>query len=342
MRSLPHQYVSRETGQICTERLYHNSLIRLLYSRDNERSGVVFRALTSRHLSRFLGFINYDVALGSRLTGNQRFLRELGVDLSECLDAPETLDTARKVFERKIRYWECRPLADDLHAVVSPADARVLVGTLNDTSDLFLKEKFFRYDELLGGSARPWHRAFLGGDFAIFRLTPDKYHYNHSPVSGRVLDCFELDGAYHPCNPNAVVTAVTPYSKNKRVVTVIDTDVPEGTGVGLVGMVEIAALMVGDIVQCYSDRRYDDPRPVAPGLFLRKGSPKSLFRPGGSTDVLLFQPQRVTFAADITANMHTNAESRFCDRFASPLVETDVRVRSLIAAARTRNERESA
>jgi phosphatidylserine decarboxylase len=43
---------------------------------------------------------------------------------------------------------------------------------------------------------------------------------------------------------------VRPYSKNKRVVTIIDTDVEGGTGIGLVAMIEVVALMIGDIVQC--------------------------------------------------------------------------------------------
>ena len=49
---------------------------------------------------------------------------------------------------------------------------------------------------------------------------------------------------------------VTPYSKNRRHVTLIDTDVPGGSQVGMVAMVEVTALMIGDIVQCYSDEKY--------------------------------------------------------------------------------------
>jgi phosphatidylserine decarboxylase len=33
-------------------------------------------------------------------------------------------------------------------------------------------------------------------------------------------------------------------------------------------MVEVVASMIGDIVQCYSERGYDNPREVAPGMFL--------------------------------------------------------------------------
>ena len=90
---------------------------------------------------------------------------------------------------------------------------------------------------------------------------------------------------YHSCNPSATVALVSPYSKNKRVVTVIDTDVPGGTGAGLVAMIEVVALMIGKVVQQYSEQWYDDPRPVARGMFLRKGCPKSLYRPGAGAGI---------------------------------------------------------
>ena len=330
--SVCHQFIVRDSGRVQTEQLFGDRIIRMLYHPLRERAPQVFQALTSARTSRCLAFFNYDLALASRVLGNSRFLKECGVDWSECLEPPRSLDTARKVFERKIRYWECRPLPEQDQAILSPADARVLVGSFAETSALFLKEKFFSFEELLGPAGRPWRQAFTGGDFAIFRLTPDKYHYNHLPVSGRVVDFYELEGGYHSCNPAAVVSVATPYSKNRRVVTILDTDGPGGSQVGLVAMIEVVALMIGEIVQCYSDHRYDAPQAVEVGMFLRKGQPKSLYRPGSSTDVLVFQPQRVRFAPDLVANLHRrDAHSRFSNGFGQPLVETDIRVRSLLA-----------
>lgn len=325
-----HQYIERETGAIRDERLFGDRIVRLLYHGARENAPFLFRMATSSWSSGLLGFVNFDLPLST----NRRFLQECGVDLSECLDRPETLDTPRKIFERKIRYWECRPLPAIPRPVVSPADARVLVGSFQETSTLFLKEKFFEFEELLGRDKRHWLNEFAGGDFAVFRLTPDKYHFNHVPVAGIVRDIYEIDGDYHSCNPGAVVAVATPFSKNRRVVTVIDTDVPAGTGVGLVAMIEVVALMIGQIVQCYSDVHYDAPSPVTPGSFLRVGAPKSLYRPGSSTDVLIFQRDRIRFADDIVRNMRDpRATSRFSHGFGRPLVETDVRVRSLIGVA---------
>jgi phosphatidylserine decarboxylase len=335
MPNMPHQYIARDSGALCDEPFFGDRLVRLLYHGVRENAPALFRLLTSPRATEILGYLNYDLHFGRYGSSCTRFLRQLNIDLEECLAQPEQLDTPRKVFERQIRYWECRPMPDDPALVVSPADARVLVGSSRETSSLFIKEKFFGFEELLGGDRRPWLAALDQGDFALFRLTPDKYHYNHCPVSGEVADVYQIDGAFNSCNPSAVVCAATPYSKNRRVVTIIDTDVRGGTGVGLVALIEVVALMIGDIVQCYSQREYQDPQQVRPGMFLEKGQPKSLYRPGSSTDIVMFQRGRVAFAEDLLANQQRrDAQSRFSLGFGAPLVETDIRVRTALARAR--------
>lgn len=331
---LIHQYIERGSGRVCDEPLFGDRVIRWLYHPVREKAPQLFRLLTGTQATRLLGFFNYDVGLATRVLGNARFLREAGVDPAECLDPLESLDTARKVFERKIRYWCYRPMPENPQAVVSPADARVIVGSLDEASTLEIKGKFFAFDELLGRDRPEWQEVFRGGDYALFRLTPDKYHYNHTPVAGRVVDFYRIDGSFHSCNPEAIVTETTPFSKNQRVVTIIDTDVEGGTGVGKVAMLEVVALMIGGIDQCYSEQRYDNPRPIRVGMFLQKGCPKSLYRPGSSTDVLLFEPGRVNFASDLLNNrIRCDVQSRFTTGFSKPLVETDIQVRSLLATA---------
>lgn len=331
-----HQFIDRESGRVVTERLLADSTVRFLYHRLRENAPVMFRLLTSARLSRLLAFCLYDrpaVRTANTGLGEARaraLFAGIGADWRECLAPLPFYDTHRKVFERQIRYWQTRPMEETPSAVVAPADARLLLGSLADTSALFIKEKYFDLNELLGG-AGPWPARFRRGDFAVLRLTPDKYHYNHLPVSGRVVDLYGLDGRYHSCNPSAVVAMASLVAKNRRLVTIIDTDVPCGSQVGLVAMIELVALMIGDIVQAYSEDGYDRPRAVAPGLFVVRGCPKSLFRPGSSTVVLLFEPGRIRFAADLVENCRRrDVQSRFSGVFGPPLVETDVRVRSVI------------
>jgi phosphatidylserine decarboxylase len=332
---LLHQYVDRESGCIRTETLFADRLIQHIYSSVRERAPWLYAAVTSARMSQLLAFLNYDLPFGDGLTGGARLAATLGLDLAECVDPPAKLNTARKIFERKIRYWSTRPMPDDPGILVSPADSKLLLGSFAEQNLLFVKEKFFSFPELLGPWVNRWQVGFADGDCCVCRLTPEKYHFNHSPVSGRVLDLYAVEGRYHSCNPGAVSRAVTPYSKNKRVVTIIDTDQPGGSQVGLVAMIEVVALMIGGITQCYSQFRYENPQPVVPGLWMERGQPKSLYNPGSSVDILIFQPGRVQFSEDLRRNrLRAEVNSRFSLNFGRPLVETDVRVRSAIAQKR--------
>jgi phosphatidylserine decarboxylase len=147
-------------------------------------------------------------------------------------------------------------------------------------------------------------------------------------VAGVVTERRVVDGAFHACNPSAVVVEVTPFSKNRRVVTVIDSDVDGGTQVGQVVLVEVVALMVGEVVSCASHHHYDAPRPLEVGHWVTRGAPLSLFRPGSSSVVVGFEPGRVTVDADLLAHQRRrDVESRFSRGFGEALVETEVHVR---------------
>ncbi len=331
MNHLEHQYIDRATGNVVCEHLLANSVVSALYSPVLENAPLVTRLASSRYVSRVLGYLNYDNVLSSRATGMLKFLRDSGIPLSEFVGNVSEYDSARKIFERQIRYWNCRPLPPQPRAVVCPADARALVGSMEESSGLYLKQKFFSFPELLGEDS-PWPSSFESGDYAVFRLTPEKYHYTHSPVSGRVLDFYSVEGRYFPCNPNAAVQLITPVSKNRRVVTILDTNCEGGSAVGRVAMIEVVALMIGQIEQRYSEQRYENPRPVERKMFLRAGFPKALFRPGSSTVVLLFQRGRIRFAQDLVVNQRRDeVRSRFSLTLGEPLTETDVAVRSLLA-----------
>ncbi len=327
-----HQYVDRQTGTVRTERLFGDQWVRLLYNPVRERSPYLFRIFTSRRMSAALGWWCFDRPLPRSQRGLP-LLQRFGVDPAECCLPPAAYTGYRAVFERQIRFWDCRPLPDQPQAIVAPADARMLIGSLTLTSSLFIKEKLFGIDELLGHNETLLDR-FGSGDYAVFRLTPEKYHYTHVPAGGRITDLFTVDGRYHCCNPAATVAIAEPLSKNRRMVTVIDTDVPGGTGVGRVAMIEIVALMIGDIRQCYSDHRYDRPSVPVIGQMVRLGAVKGLFCPGSSTIVLLFEPGRLDFCRDLQRNSRRcDVNSRFSVGFHQALVETEVAVRSVIGTA---------
>lgn len=330
--TFPHQYIERDSQQVVTEKPIGDRCIHFLYNSLRENVPAMFQALTSRRMSSLLGYCHYDMARQARGQGAELF-RRVGADWRECTEPLSYYNSYRKVFERRIRYWQWRPMEESGSTVVSPADSRVLIGSFDQTSLVSIKGTFFDLPELIGNDC-PWLNRFMGGDFAVFRLTPDKYHYNHVPASGRVVAYYCLDGSYHSCNPAATISMASLYSKNKRIVTLIDTDVHGGTKVGMVAMVEVVALMIGDVKQTYSKEKYENPQEVARGMFIEKGCPKSLFKPGSSTVVLTFEPGRIQFSRDLVHNSRRHdVRSRFTGNWGVPLVETDIPVRSTIAAA---------
>jgi phosphatidylserine decarboxylase len=329
----PHQYIERHSGKVVDEAFFGDHWVGQLYGGIREHAPALFRLVTQARMSAVLGWLQFD--LPGTITGTRTVMKTaagMGVCFDECVDALDSFTSMRKVFERKIRYQECRPMSDNPEDVVSPADARVIVGDLEESDLLFVKEKFFTLPEFLGPIADRWIPVFAGGQYAVFRLTPDKYHFNHVPVSGTVVDIVSVDGCFHSCNPGAVVQVASPFAKNRRVITIIDTDVEGGSHVGHVAMIEVVALMIGRIVQCYSREGYDDPQPIVPGMFLERGQPKSLYRPGSSTDVLLFEPDRIRFAGDLVANRNRpGIQSRYAIGLGETAVETDLNVRETIA-----------
>jgi phosphatidylserine decarboxylase len=99
LKVIQHHYdVERDTGQICSERPIGDWVVNYLYSKKREEVPFVCQLLGSQWFSGFLGWVNYDFPLGQNITGIRRFLKNCAINLSECLDKPEELDSARKIF----------------------------------------------------------------------------------------------------------------------------------------------------------------------------------------------------------------------------------------------------
>jgi len=299
--------------------------VNFLYSTIRENSNYLFKILTDSKTTKVLSYLNFDIPISRRRL--EYYFKKMNIDKSELLEEESNIKTLRHLFERRIKYWEKRPMIEDEKVIVSPCDARCYVGSLESNSLFFIKEKFFDTYELIG--KLKWFDIFRDGDYAVFRLTPDKYHYNHCPVSGVVEEYYEIEGYYHSCNPIAVMSMENIYSKNKRFVTIIDTNIQGGSKIGYVAMIEIVAMMIGQVVQCYSEKYYDSPQNIYRGLFIKKGQPKSLFKPGSSTTMLFFEKNKIQFCEDLIRNQkRRDIKSRFSFNLVDKIVETDLRVRS--------------
>ena len=124
---------------------------------------------------------------------------------------------------------------------------------------------------------------FAGGPMLIVRLTLADYHHFHFPASGAAGPARPIPGRYDAGGPYARRRLVPFFAENCRMVTRLVSD-----RFGLIGMVEIGALVVGSIRQCY-----------APDARVERGQEKGCFALGGSTVVLLFQPGAIDLDAKL-------------------------------------------
>jgi phosphatidylserine decarboxylase len=312
------------------EALIMDRVMAFLYSESRESPSTLQRAIASSWCTDLLATWEFDLPLVGGRSAMQRRLHRLGINTQETLVDLTHARTLRAVFERKIRYWDVRPSPYPIEQIVSPADGKLLPFGGKDAM-LPVKSKFISIDDLVA-TRRARASCANGVAGVIVRLTPELYHFVHTPVAGIVLEHSLVEGAFHSCNPSALVSFQAPYTLNRRTVTLIDTDVPAGSQVGVVIVVCVAAMMIGDIQMCYSETAYNAPTQVRKGLYVRRGVPLALFRPGSSTCIVMWNPKRAQLSASLLSNAGNRAvKSRFSDWLGAAWVETAVQARESIA-----------
>jgi phosphatidylserine decarboxylase len=312
-----HQYLSSRGHHVMDETLIMDRVIAFLYDQSCESPTAIQRAVSSAWFTRLIAHWEFDVSLPGGRRAMARRMAELGINTADILEDLAGARTLRPILERKIRYWEVRPMPTQSDCIVSPADGKALPFGGTDAL-LPVKSKFIAIAELLGSAIAMQHFD-AGVNGLIVRLTPEMYHYVHTPVAGRVNDHRVIEGAFHSCNPTALVSFDAPYTLNRRSVTIIDTDVAGGSNVGIVAVVCVAAMMIGDIAMAYSAQGYEASIANVRDVYLRRGVPFVLFRPGRSTCIVLWNPARAQFSPTLLTNAaHQAVRSRFSDWLSSP------------------------
>lgn len=278
----------RATGRTFREQVLGDRLMRLAYSRPG------------RPLAEWLLFRNY---LVSRLLGwfaDRRFSRRrvqptcaaLAIDESEFLEPADSYRTFNEFFTRRLKPG-ARPFAADPAALCCPADCRLLVYPhLPEGHCVPVKGHPFTVAGLFGPGRENQAQPFANGALAICRLCPADYHRYHYPADGNTLDSWEIDGRLHSVNPLALALNIPIFDQNRRTVSLLAL-----ARFGPVAFVEVGAFGVAGIVQTHGQREF------------RRGDEKGYFRFGGSTIVLVFRPDSVTFAEDVVAQSAAGVET---------------------------------
>ncbi|MEW6751234.1 MAG: phosphatidylserine decarboxylase [Candidatus Latescibacterota bacterium] len=225
------------------------------------------------------------------------FVRRFQIDTGEVELPPDQYPSFNAFFTRRLRPG-ARPFAPEPEVLCAPADGRALVfPSLDPSASLPIKGCLVAPPLLLAGKGQA--APFRAGAALVVRLAPADYHRFHFPAEAWAGPARRIRGRCHSVNPIALERRPALYQRNQRAVTLVNTE-----AFGRIAYVEVGALAVASIVQTYV------PGPV------RRGQEKGFFQFGGSSVVLLFEPQRVTFDADLVGDseegleVHVRAGSR--------------------------------
>ncbi|KAF9093686.1 hypothetical protein BGX23_003028 [Mortierella sp. AD031] len=203
--------------------------------------------------------------------------------MKEVLEPIQNFKNFNEFFYRKLKP-DARVLASpgNDRVAVSVADCRMTCWqTISDATKFWIKGRQFTIARLVGDHELA--KKYEGGSLAIFRLAPQDYHRYHIPVKGVLSEPTLIGGEYYTVNPMAIRSQLDVYGENKRIVSTI-----KSAEFGSVAFVAIGAMMVGSIVLTTQG-----------GQSVERMDEHGYFAFGGSTIVVLFEPNSIQFDEDL-------------------------------------------
>ncbi len=284
MQGAPILYFNRHTQQVERELVYGEPWLRWAYETPLGRASV-WAFFKRPFFSRWYGKRMSTPASASRVAP---FIRSYDIQMGDFEKSADQYESFNDFFYRKLKS-DARPMDSDESALVFGADARhKAVAVLGKEAEFFVKGQRFDLAKLLGDEKLA--ERYAGGTLVFSRLCPVDYHRFHFPCDGEAGAPVLIEGSLYSVNPIALAKKLSYLWENRRMRTELKTE-----RFGTIQLLEIGATNVGSIFQTF-----------APGA-VKKGEEKGYFAFGGSALITLFEPGKVTLAADL---LEQNAQGR--------------------------------
>jgi len=286
-RELSVKFIDRSTGQEKKEKIYASRLLSWMY---NTKKGLFFTNLVFKQqwINRLYGWLNNQKWSRKKIC---TFVKNLNINIDESILKISEFKNFNDFFTRRINLSH-RPIHTDSDRCISPADGRVFAfqqidgnTTFKIKNSVFNLRPFLCDDELAA--------AYSGGSMIINRLYLSDYHHFHFPDSGIPGESQLIKGKYHAVSPYSIKNLIPFYHENHRMLTLFNSE-----KFGQIIIVEIGALTVGSIQQCFQ-----------PHTVVNKGMHKGYFELGGSTIVLLFLKGKIELDHDLCKNTKKEIET---------------------------------
>ena len=208
------------------------------------------------------------------------FIKQYSIDISELTKPLNEYSNFNDFFIRQFKP-NVRQINKQVHKLISPCDARLMIYPISNIADIKIKNKVYSVEQLL--QDKQLANEYREGTCLVYRLAPMDYHRFIYFDEGKESKLVNVNGFLHSVSPIAQKKIATVLSENERQYSVLKTN-----NFGNVIQLDVGALVVGKIKQ----------HKVNGGDFTR-GQEKGYFEFGGSTIVVLFKKGAVEIEKDI-------------------------------------------
>lgn len=215
------------------------------------------------------------------------FVKKTGINMDDYEE--KKYRSYNDFFTRKIRH-DARNIDMVPGHFISPCDSRLSVYPISNDGRVNIKHTRYTATELLKDQrlAKKYEQGYMW----VFRLCVDDYHRYVYVDQGKESQRRCIKGVLHTVNPAA--NDVYPiYKENTREYSLLQTE-----HFGTVLIMEVGALMVGKILNNSVKQR------------VQRGEEKGHFAFGGSTIILMTQPDKVKPDADLLEHSAKGIETR--------------------------------
>jgi phosphatidylserine decarboxylase len=224
------------------------------------------------------------------------YVHAYAVDLGEAERPAEGYSSFDDFFTRRLRPG-VRPVDAGPETLVSPCDSELVsIGRVPEAGRLEqVKGRSYALEALLASSEEA--AAFRGGQQATLYLSPSMYHRVHSPVDGRIVAWRYLPGRLFPVNGVGARSVPGLYTRNERVVVLIDSEAHGRVALALVGAANVGriALAFTDLVTNAGGApgRFEPEAPIP----IQRGGELGVFHLGSTVVALVADPRLQPAAA---------------------------------------------
>lgn len=289
----PIRYIDRVTGKEEIENVYGAAALKFIYGKDIFRTifgtALLHSLVRTPFFSAFYGWYQKQPISKRKIVP---FIEKFQVNSSEFLEEVKDYSSFNDFFTRKLKP-QARPIDKRENVAIIPADGRYyFYQNIAECDGFIVKGQKFDLQSLLEDSQLASH--YSQGAMAIARLCPSDYHRFHFPCNciPGISQC--INGWLYSVNPIAIKKNIHIFTQNKRTICELQTE-----QFGKVLFLEIGATNVGSIHETYT-----------PGIAYSKGAEKGYFSFGASSLILLFEPGRLYFDADLLAATAQQIEIR--------------------------------